>query len=112
MSDPLEAAANYLNARRQGTGYYWDEYSIGEAVQAFMRVAIGCPECGGTGKVLAPPGNVYGPNAMCCPAECVEIEFLGETIFADPDKCEWRAYGDHARFRWQPKWSAIKGDET
>ncbi len=110
MSDPLEAAAEAFYAATPPEAKHM--------IVEFMRAAIGCPNCDGTN------------------AEHVEVVFLGETIYADPDKCEWRCeravqwatasifdgkpgtndcdprYASHFDCGWQPKWDAIKGDET
>ena len=114
MSDPIEAAKTEMVAwAYEAEGLRDSLKATKNIVQAFMRAAIGCPR---SDHDIEP-----------CPAEHVEIVFLGETIWADPDKCEWRCShhfmfldscmarhrrGDsHQSCGWQPKWSAIKGDE-
>lgn len=175
MTSPLEAAAERLEFF---SDCVWDEPTevLTDVLRAYMRAAIGCPKCGGTGKWNSwehgeahDCDDGFGRGVIdCiegfhrCPAEHVKIVFLGETIYADPDKCEWycgktRVLGEgmcqgamelvgdqpwykdaYAQFKdkpvgyhsgdydadeelaarrkygcgWQPKWSAIKGDET
>ena len=121
-----------------------DSVDIARAVvRAFFRAAIGCPHCAGTGwqpnvSCLMNPCTHHKRQCFACPAEHVEILFMGETIWADPDKCEWRCdtYGlvyegverdecfnvymgkrqglheDHDDCGWQPRWTAITGGET
>lgn len=58
---------------------------------AFFRAAFGCPQCGGYGdRVLDHHYATWGVVVFDCPAKHVEITVLGVTIWADPDKCEWR----------------------
>ena len=140
MSDPLEVAKAELVAwAYEAEGVRDSLEATKNIVVAFMRAAIGCPQCGGTNveeytQPLGSDSSVTTQGA-CHAAEHVEIEFLGETIFADPDKCEWRCEVEdrmegpwdlmtmgtcyveyegegHAGCGWQPRWSAIKGDET
>ena len=144
MSDPLDplfvaadalACAELDDPERKLS--YTDLFRT--ALLTFMRDAIGCPNCGGTGRVESHEPKMGGEQtsrgSRACPAEHVEIPFLGETIWADPDKCEWRCervvqwapalifdgkpgtndcdprYESHFDCGWQPKWAAIKRDE-
>ncbi len=154
MSDPIEAAARMfcimsgdqvqgLTADTWPSHWDTDDFYVEDqrdgarkVLLAFLRDAIGCPDCKGHGEREL--GHHYETGVAVvfgdCPAEHVEIPFLGETIFADPDKCEWRCdvhlelhdrhpicdpdldspymARTHDNCGWQPKWDAIKGDET
>lgn len=119
MSTPLEAAAKWCNIGVE----------IGELfIEKFVRVAVGCPQCGGTDTVecelIWNSGHDCGGEKHC-PAEHVELSILGEIVYADPDLCfhycvsgftpercgsgsplsEWAAV--HSSCGWQPRWNAL-----
>lgn len=59
-----------------------------EFIAEWVRKAVGCPQCDGTGGEwnYAPPGM---GEPMPCPAEHAQLSILGDTIWADPTKCVW-----------------------
>lgn len=142
MSDPLEAADQAWH-----DAMVLSHHQGRHVVRAWLRAAIGCPQCGGTMESVATCVQCeepWGDKESCCcpeawsamkpgcPAEHVEISFLGETIWADPDRCIWVCEVDvigvsyehprcftyagkpskrHPRCGWQPRWSAITGGD-
>ena len=89
MSDPLEAAVEALKIAAETKTTF--EEDVVEVLKAWLRAAIGCPQCDGTRDVGWLDGNVRrSDSGYPCTREHVEIPFMGETIWADPDKCEWR----------------------
>lgn len=119
MNEVLEAAANDIRAAH---------------FVAYVRAAIGCEHCDGRGfHVTYPdPGEKLRPYGTFrqesnCPAEHAVITVLGETIYADTEKCEWVCRGTvgaimcgtdrigvpryHERCGCQPRWSLLAGGE-
>jgi hypothetical protein len=99
MGDPLEAAAvsrgtllygmahELDNGIRAGS-FLWRANESRRLLFAGLREAVGCETCNGMGRQLVE----YMPTAdrwEDCPADHAEIVVWGETIWADPAKCEW-----------------------
>ncbi len=141
---PIEAAAEaiapWLTFQGEPT---WPEKVAVHVIETWVRAAVGCPTCKGT-RVWKNDADMVHEK---CPKEHVKLTVLGgtigsdssaatklsglvawETIYADPDKCEWRCvYTNHLSkctasgvkpfghgertCGWQPRWSAIMGGE-
>ncbi len=122
MNTPLEAGVDAwfsLSSDRPNTeSMPWFESRMRLAFVAVVRAAVGCNQCNGTGQ-----------DEFYCEAEHVELVVYGETIWADPDKCEWRCYrpihvNSYAKrcsserphvalgCGWQPRWELIAGEQT
>ena len=135
--NPLEAAARWWMVAAPIKGAY--DGDLADAIECerlavveWLRAAIGCPQCKGSDVIADLEGS-----AMDCAAEHVEIPLFGETIWADPAKCEWRCgvtqatrprekfvewhvgyfpcqsyhWGDDPYdCGWVPRWDALTGD--
>lgn len=97
MTDALEAAASavrdygYSIDERQPEIVDDDRETARLVIVAWLRAAIGCPQCGGTGRRWKSQQHGWSGSVTTgpCPAEHVEITLFGETIYADPAKCLW-----------------------
>ena len=97
-SDPLEAAAEWINLNFPYTHSKVDgdcfKARLAEATDlllAFFRAAIGCPQCDGTGRDehdRRRPLDEDTPSHLEL-VEHVEVRLFGETIGADPSQCIW-----------------------
>ena len=87
--NPIEAAAVEYQRTLDYDDYFEGELPIKSAksiVVAFFRAAVGCPTCKGT-RVWKNDADMVHEK---CPKAHVKITVFGETIWADPAKCEWR----------------------
>ncbi len=100
--NPLEAANEQLRQLMPDDWEQepWPQAFIQLTIVAWVRAAIGCPQCGGTGRrqpCVHGQISTHGgdPDLMpCdgqddCSAKHVQLTVLGETIWADPAKCLW-----------------------
>ena len=86
--NPIETAAKAIAPWLTFQGEPgWPEKVAVHVIETWVRGAVGCPTCKGTGEAISP---LYPTRGINCPAEHVKLTVLGETIYADPDKCEWR----------------------
>lgn len=117
----LEAAAEQLNWTRCGV---LDANDFRRVLQAIVRAAVGCDTCQGTGTVTeTDPGatereHLEGLSQIpaMCPDQCVELTILGETIWADPERCELHCTvhdnttngHDECQMSWMNDWDRSK----
>lgn len=86
MTDALEAAAEALNAGLYTDGD-WDAADVRYTVIEWLRAAIGCPQCKGHNYLYWTWTDHEGqelPAEGECPAEHVEVPFMGDIIHAAP----------------------------
>jgi hypothetical protein len=132
MSDeqtPLEAAVQaYAEAEGFISPLDGAFAAMRAALRALVRAAVECPTCKGTGRVKAHSTDPSSYFYWKCSADHATFTVFGETIYGDPDKCEWRCVlteagcgrpqeiyphddRQHKRCGWQPQIQHLFGGE-
>ncbi len=99
--NPLEAAAQAM--RSDVLESPWP------VIRAFLRAVVAHSQCKGSKWVRCDKTCKHPERCeveVRCPAEHVELEIGGETVWADPDKCEWRHTDAHLNEARGANWNA------
>ena len=93
MSDAIAAAKVIREWMFEAEGQRnTDEIAV-DALAAQFVADYGCQQCDGMKEVVQSDNPAW---ASRCPAEHVELPNpYGGTVYADPDKCEWRHSKSH-----------------
>ena len=91
--NPIEEAAEAFVNMAGYSPEDGDAEYMREALLVWVRAAVGCPTCKGT-RVWKNDADMVHEK---CPKEHVKLTVYGETIYADPTKCEWRCTTNRAR---------------
>ena len=119
--NPIETAAKAIAPWLTFQGEPgWPEKVAVHVIETWVRGAVGCPTCKGTGQAISP---LYPTRGINCPAEHVKLTAQQSTALLHEGLCLGRSTQTHTSrgipighdpkafgCGWQPRWELLGGE--